>query len=195
MSDPTDSSFSDPYLCGKLLIATPSIGDPRFDRTVILMCDHSEDHAMGIVVNKPAPGLRLPDLYMQLDIETERKAPDRAVLVGGPVERDRGFVLHSAEYEVIGATLPVTDTISMTATRDALEAIASAEPPKRFVLALGYAGWGAGQLEDEIAANAWLVVEPHEALVFGDANDDKWNEALARIGVTPEHLSAMSGRA
>lgn len=195
MSDPDANDLADRYLGGKLLIATPSIGDPRFDRTVIVMCDHSDEHAMGIIINKVAPGLRLPDLYAQLEVDTEVDVPDRLVRLGGPVERDRGFVLHTADFEADGATLAVTDAIGMTATRDALEAIASSTPPRRSVLALGYAGWGAGQLEEELAGNAWLVAEPDESLIFDEDIDGKWAQALDCIGITPEHLSTLSGHA
>ncbi|WP_300552014.1 YqgE/AlgH family protein [Maricaulis sp.] len=190
-----DTHVADRFLGGKLLIATPMIGDPRFDRSVILMCDHSDEHAMGIIINKPVSGLRLPELFDQLGIETDITAPDRAVLLGGPVERDRGFVLHSNDFAADGSTLPVSEGIGLTATKDILEAIASDHPPRRSVLALGYAGWGPGQLEDELTANAWLVADPDEALIFSDTNDDKWEKALAIIGISPEHLSSLSGHA
>nr|WP_300527772.1 YqgE/AlgH family protein [Maricaulis sp.] len=187
--------MADRFLGGKLLIATPMIGDPRFDRSVILMCDHSDEHAMGIMINKPVSGLRLPELFDQLGIDTDIEAPDRAVMLGGPVERDRGFVLHSNDFAADGSTLPVSEGIGLTATKDILEAIASSHPPRRSVLALGYAGWGPGQLEDELTANAWLVADPDEALIFGDGNEDKWEKALAIIGISPEHLSSLSGHA
>lgn len=190
-----DTHVADRFLGGKLLIATPMIGDPRFDRSVILMCDHSDEHAMGIIINKPVSGLRLPELFDQLGIETDTTAPDRAVLLGGPVERDRGFVLHSNDFAADGSTLPVSADIGLTATKDILEAIASDHPPRRSILALGYAGWGPGQLEDELTANAWLVADPDEALIFSDTNDDKWEKALAIIGISPEHLSSLSGHA
>lgn len=195
MQPDTPTDVNDSFLGGKLLVATPSIGDPRFDRTVILMCDHSAEHAMGIVINKPVDGLRLPELFAQLGISHPDDAPDRAVLLGGPVDRDRGFVIHTTDYATADSTLPVCDGLSLTATKDVLEAIASASPPRRSLLALGYAGWGAGQLESELAANAWLVTEPDEALIFDTANEAKWQGALDRIGVTPEHLSFMAGHA
>lgn len=195
MTRKDDTLTADRYLGGKLLIASPSIGDPRFDRTVILMCDHSEDHAMGIVLNKPVEGLRLPSLLEQLGIEGEPHAPDRAVLVGGPVERDRGFVLHSADFESSDSTLPVSDTIGLTATKDALEAIASPRPPRRSLFALGYSGWGAGQLEEELASNAWFVADPDEDLIFAESADDKWERALELLGIDPERLSSLSGNA
>ena len=195
MTRKDDTLTADRYLGGKLLIASPSIGDPRFDRTVILMCDHSEDHAMGIVLNKPVEGLRLPSLLEQLGIEGEVSAPDRAVLVGGPVERDRGFVLHSTDFASDDSTLPISDTIGLTATKDALEAIASPKPPRRSLLALGYSGWGAGQLEEELAHNAWFVADLDEDLIFAESAETKWERALDLLGVDLERLSSLSGNA
>jgi len=182
-------------LGGKLLIATPAIGDPRFDRSVILICDHSPDGAMGIIINKPADGLLLPELFEQLEVEGSHPAPDRAVLYGGPVDKERGFVLHTRDYANDAATLPVTDRIGLTATKDVLEAMASASPPQRSLLALGYSGWGAGQLDDELIANAWLVCEMDEQLVFDTDDADKWPRALELLGISPQHLSALSGHA
>ncbi|WP_366946125.1 YqgE/AlgH family protein [uncultured Maricaulis sp.] len=190
---PTD--VDETFLGGKLLIATPSIGDPRFDRTVILMCDHSPEHAMGIILNKPADDLRLPELFDQLGVVGSHPAPDKPVLMGGPVDQDRGFVLHTRDYSSDDATLPVCARIGLTATKDVLEAMASAAPPRRSLLALGYAGWGAGQLENELAANAWLVTELDEDLVFETHDAEKWPRALDLLGVSPEHLSALSGHA
>ncbi|WP_203294863.1 YqgE/AlgH family protein [Maricaulis parjimensis] len=190
---PTD--VDDSFLAGKILVATPSIGDPRFDRSVILMCDHSAEHAMGIVINKPIEGIRLPELLEQLDIEACRQAPDRPVLLGGPVDRDRGFVIHTTDYMTPESSLPVCPGLALTATKDVLEAIASPHPPRRSLMALGYAGWGAGQLEDELTANAWLVTEPDAGLIFDTPDSAKWERALDLLGVTPEHLSALTGHA
>ncbi|OLF80862.1 hypothetical protein AWH62_14180 [Maricaulis sp. W15] len=195
MAPASSTDVDETFLGGKLLIATPSIGDPRFDRTVIVMCDHSPDHAMGIVINKPADDLRLPELFEQLGVDGIRPAPDTPVLIGGPVDQDRGFVLHTRDYSSLEATLPVSPRIGLTATKDVLDAIASSHPPRRSLLALGYAGWGAGQLEQELAANAWLVIELDETLVFDTGDADKWQRALDLIGVSPEHLSALSGHA
>jgi len=191
-----DSSETDrDYLSGKLLIATPSIGDPRFDHSVILMCDHSEEHAMGIILNKPVEGLRMPDLFEQLGVDSKFTAPDRPVMLGGPVDSDRGFVLHSTDFSKEGSTLQIGTKLGLTATKDALEAIASNTPPKHSLLALGYAGWGPGQIEDELAANAWLIVEADEAIVFCEDGADQWEKALGKIGVAPEHLSSTTGNA
>lgn len=150
---------------------------------------------MGIIVNKPADGLLLPDLFEQLEVEGSHPAPDRAVLSGGPVDKDRGFVLHTRDYANDEATLPVTDRIGLTATKDVLEAMASASPPQRSLLALGYSGWGAGQLDVELVANAWLVCDMDEDLVFDTDDADKWPRALELLGISPQHLSALSGHA
>jgi putative transcriptional regulator len=169
--------------------------DPRFDRSVILMCDHSAEHAMGIVLNKRVEGLHLPEIFEQLGVETTKDTLDRPVLLGGPVERQRGFVLHTNDFETVDSTLAVTGNIGLSSTKDALDAMASNTPPRCAVLALGYAGWGSGQLEDELAANAWLVADADEALVFSTDIEGKWENALAVLGVTPEHLSGASGNA
>jgi putative transcriptional regulator len=195
MTRDDSNDVTDRYLAGKLLIATPSIGDPRFDRAVILMCDHTDEHAMGIIINKSLDDMRLPELFEQLGIEGSAAAPDRPVLLGGPVDSDRGFVLHSQDYEAEGSTLAVNSEIALTATKDVLEAIASTSPPRLSLMALGYAGWGPGQLENELAANAWLVTEPAAAIVFDTNVEDKWERALESLGVTPEHLSIMAGHA
>tara|TARA_R110002096_G_scaffold300935_1_gene495642 strand:- start:194 stop:763 length:570 start_codon:yes stop_codon:yes gene_type:complete len=184
-----------PYLKGKILIASPAIGDPRFDKAVIFVCDHSDEHAMGITLNKPVRDLRMPTLFEQLGVKASIRVPDRPILEGGPVDRDRGFVLHTREYGASDATLPIADDLAMTATKEILAAIASEDAPRRSVLALGYAGWGAGQLDDELQANAWLVADPDETLIFDDAFDDKWTLALKSLGVDPGRLSASSGHA
>ena len=190
---PTD--VDDSFLAGKILVATPSIGDPRFDRSVILMCDHSAEHAMGIVLNKPIDGLYLPELLDQLDIDGAEDVPNLPVLLGGPVDRDRGFVIHTPDFNTPDSTLPVCPGLCLTATKDVLEAIASPRPPQHSLVALGYAGWGGGQLESELAANAWLVTEPERGLIFETPNSAKWQRALDQLGVTPEHLSVMAGHA
>ncbi len=150
---------------------------------------------MGIVLNKQVEGLRLPEVFEQLGVETTDETIDRPVLLGGPVERQRGFVLHTNDFQTVDSTLAVTDHIGLSSTKDALDAMASSTPPRRSMLALGYAGWGSGQLEDELAANAWLVADADETLVFSDDIDGKWENALGTLGVTPEHLSGASGTA
>jgi putative transcriptional regulator len=155
------------YLDGQLLVAMPGMMDERFHRSVIYVCAHSAEGAMGIVVNRPAPDLSLPDLLVQLDIIPKADAirlPDRVermqVLMGGPVETSRGFVLHTPDFFLEQSTLPIDDGICLTATVDILRAIASGSGPNNALLALGYAGWGAGQLESEIQGNGWLNCPP-----------------------------------
>ncbi|MEM1104880.1 MAG: YqgE/AlgH family protein [Pseudomonadota bacterium] len=182
-------------LTGKLLIAMPSIGDVRFKRSVILVCAHNVDYAMGLVLNKPMDGLALPDLLEQLDIEAQIELPKSAILDGGPVGNDRGFVLHSDDYQCDGATLDVTGEVCLTATRDVLLAMASDAPPRASTLALGYSGWGPGQLELELKENAWLIGHADEGILFGDAHPEKWERALDIIGIPSGRLQGMSGRA
>jgi len=191
----TEDAADTDTLAGRMLIATPAIGDPRFDRALVLLCAHSEDQAMGLIVNRPMGELSLEDLLGQLDIAPKSDLSDSIVLAGGPVDRERGFVLHSPDYESEGATLPVRGDISLTASKEILEAIAEDRGPDRSILALGYAGWGPGQLDEELKQNAWLVCEPTEALIYGGALEDKWETALQSIGVDPAKLSAMSGMA
>ena len=185
----------DHSLAGKLLIASPAIEDPRFRQAVILVCTHNEEHAMGLVLNKASDGDDLPSLLDQLGVDGHDAPEDAHILVGGPVSRDRGFVLHSEDYDSEGATLQICDGVCLTATRDVLHAMASDAPPERFVLALGYSGWGAGQLEMELAENVWLVGIPDTALVYDPSLDTKWSRALARIGVSPDKLQVSGGRA
>lgn len=197
LTDPSDQEANrvDGSLAGKLLIAAPAIEDPRFSRAVILVCTHNEDHAMGIVLNKITEGVNLPELLDQLGVDGDDAPEDAHILVGGPVGRDRGFVLHSEDYDSDGATLPICEGVCLTATRDILHAMTSETPPERYVLALGYSGWGAGQLEEELAENVWLVGVPDPALVYDPSLDTKWSRALARIGVSPDKLQVSGGRA
>ena len=189
-------SDSSPYLAGRVLVAMPGIGDERFERAVIFLCAHNDEHAMGLTVNRPVDGLTLPDLLKRLGVEANIEAPEELVLFGGPVERERGFVLHTDDYVSDPSSVAVGEGLMLTATRDVLEALASHDKhPRKAVMALGYAGWGAGQLEHELRENVWLTCEPDEALVFGDDHEHKWSRALAKIGVSAEHLSAQAGRA
>ena len=190
------------YLDGQCLIAMPGMADTRFSRSVVYICAHSEDGAMGIIVNKPAADTRFPDLLVQLDVippEELIRLPSQAerlqVLRGGPVETKRGFVLHSADFFLESATLPIDDGICLTATLDILRAIAIGSGPENAVLALGYAGWGAGQLESEIQANGWLHCAADAALLFDDGIDTKYNRALGKIGIDPAFLSSEAGHA
>ncbi len=190
-----DTPTADQFLNGRMLIATPAIGDPRFERSVIFVCAHTDEHAMGIIVNKALGALRLPELLDQLGVTMTAEPPDRPVLNGGPVDRDRGFVLHTDDYHMDDATVDVSPGVGLTATKDVLEAIAGANPPREAILALGYAGWGAGQLETEIQSNAWLICESDPELLFGTDLDEKWTAALGRLGISPEKLSGLHGRA
>ena len=188
------------YLDGQLLLAMPGMTDDRFARTVIYLCAHSDEGAMGLVVNKPAQDLNMPDLLVQLDIIPEAdviRLPGHVehmpVLMGGPVETSRGFVLHSPDFFIDQSTLPIDDSICLTATVDILRAIARGEGPRRAMLALGYAGWSAGQLESEIQANGWLHCPADPDLLFHAAAETRYSRALAKIGVDPAMLSSEAG--
>jgi putative transcriptional regulator len=190
-----DMQMTSPNLCGKLLIAMPQMTDPRFVQSVIYMCAHSDDGAMGLIVNKPAPAVRFRDLLTQLEIPQGPEFRNIRVHIGGPVESARGFVLHSADYKSDTGTLEVDESTRMTATMDVLEQIAQGRGPADSMLALGYSGWGPGQLEDEIARNGWLTSDPQRDILFGRADEHKWTAALKSIGVDPLMLSGKSGRA
>jgi putative transcriptional regulator len=190
------------YLDGQMLIAMPGIGDPRFERTVIFLCVHSPDGAMGLVVNKAAEQLTFPELLQRLDLldhdEPIRLPPQvrsMKVQIGGPVETGRGFVLHTSDYHASDSTLPIDETIGLTATLDVLTAIAAGTGPRRALLALGYAGWGPGQLEYEIQQNGWLHCETDEILLFDTDLDAKYELALRKLGIDPSMLSSYSGHA
>jgi putative transcriptional regulator len=183
------------FLKGQLLVAMPAMQDPRFERSVIYMCAHSRDGAMGLVINKPAPNITFTELMDQLGIETGGGFQDIRVHFGGPVETSRGFVLHSSDYHLEEATLRVTPEIGLTATVDILRALVGGTGPRHSILALGYAGWGSGQLEDELQANGWLHCPADEDLLFGVGMDDKWTASMRRIGIDPAKLSHQAGRA
>ena len=190
------------YLDGQLLIAMPVMGDPRFERSVIYMCAHSSEGAMGIMVNRPAGSIDFPELLVQLDIIKEGdeiKLPETAesmkVLKGGPVDTGRGFVLHSSDFYIENATLRIDDGICLTATVDILKAIAKGSGPKHAILALGYAGWAPGQLENEIQGNGWLHCDADQDLIFGGDVEEKYARALRKIGIDPGMLSNDAGHA
>ncbi|PIU05866.1 MULTISPECIES: YqgE/AlgH family protein [Methylobacterium] len=190
------------YLDGQFLLAMPGMTDARFARSLIYVCAHSADGAMGIIVNKAVTDLSMPDLLVQLDIAPEADAirlrervGHMPVLMGGPVEGKRGFVLHSDDFHIDQSTLPIDDGICLTATVEILRAIASGEGPASAVLALGYAGWQAGQLESEILANGWLNCPADPELIFNPSLDAKYDRALRMNGIEPAMLSASSGRA
>jgi putative transcriptional regulator len=190
------------YLDGQMLIAMPSMGDERFARSLIYVCAHSSEGAMGIVVNHPAPHITFPDLLVQLEvvgapdlIQLPPHAGEVKVLKGGPVETSRGFVLHSADFFIENSTLPIDDGICLTATLDILKAIARGDGPRSAVLALGYAGWAPGQLENEINQNGWLHCNADPELIFGQDIDGKYKQALSKIGINLGMLSSEAGHA
>jgi len=181
-------------LTGQLLIAMPGMGDPRFDGSVVFLCDHSGEGAMGLIVNKPVPEVSFAEMIGQLGIEA-MQPPRVPILFGGPVETGRGFVLHSGEYGNGEGTLKVDGGYGMTATLDVLEDLAHGGGPAQAVMALGYAGWAPGQLETEFQANGWLACDADEALIFGTAPEARWAAALERIGIDPRLLSTEGGSA
>jgi len=190
------------YLDGQLLIAMPVMEDERFARSVIYVCAHSSEGAMGIILNRPAGSLDFTDLLVQLDIikrSDSIKLPETAeamkVMKGGPVETGRGFVLHSSDFFIEDATLPIDEGVCLTATLDILEAIAKGAGPKHAILALGYAGWAPGQLETEIQDNGWLHCPADPDLIFGRDIEDKYARALHKIGIDPGMLSNEAGHA
>jgi putative transcriptional regulator len=190
------------FLDGQMLIAMPSMRDERFARTLIYMCAHSSEGAMGIVVNQPAADVSFPDLLVKLDvipandrIQLPRRAGTIKVLKGGPVETQRGFVLHTADFFIENSTLPIDEGICLTATLDILKAIARDEGPANAVLALGYAGWAPGQLEKEIQHNGWLHCTADSDLVFGTDTGVKYEKAMGKLGIDLGMLSSEAGHA
>jgi putative transcriptional regulator len=190
------------YLDGQLLIAMPAMGDPRFSRSVIYLCAHSSEGAMGIIINQRAPNISFTELLEQLNIvppEDRIALPmglsAMAVHLGGPVETGRGFVLHSSDYFKSESTLPIDDSVCLTATIDILRDIAKGSGPNKALLALGYAGWAPGQLEEEIQSNGWLNCPADPALIFDPEVDGKYNRALGSLGVDPIRLVNDSGHA
>lgn len=188
------------FLDGKILIAMPGMEDERFARALVYLCAHSAEGAMGVIINQPAPKLSFPELLVQLEIipEDERielpsLAKSMKVQTGGPVETTRGFVLHSSDYFAENATLPIDDVVSLTTTLEVLKAIAEGRGPKRAMLALGYAGWSAGQLESEIQWNGWLHCPADPDLVFGTDLEGKYDRALKKLGIDIGLLSREAG--
>src|SRR6202162_963729 len=190
------------YLDGQMLIAMPTMRDERFTRSVIYVCAHSSEGAMGIIVNQPVSNINFSDLLVQLDvipdsdlIELPTSASTVKVLKGGPVETQRGFVLHSSDFFIEDSTLPIDDGICLTATLDILKAIARGNGPQSALLALGYAGWAPGQLEIEIQQNGWLHCPADPELIFGADTDGKYEKALRKLGIDLGQLSSESGHA
>jgi putative transcriptional regulator len=182
------------YLTGQLLIAMPQMQDPRFVRSVIFMCAHSAEGAMGLVLNRLLPNVTFAELAEQLNLNVGTKNREIRVHFGGPVETGRGFVLHSADYKQ-DTTMLIGETVGLTATIDILKAMAEGKGPKNSLLALGYAGWGPGQLDGEIQSNGWLSVPADERLIFGQDLDARWEAAMAKIGINAGMLSGDAGHA
>ncbi len=193
-SDESQSEVTQGYLSGQLLVAMPTMSDQRFERTVIYLCAHTEDGAMGLVVNKLLDSMSFEELLEQLEIKTGDLAQQIRVHSGGPVEAGRGFVLHSGEYDAEG-TMKVDGEVALTASVDILREIAAGDGPDNALLALGYSGWGPGQLETEIQANGWLHVPSDASLLFADDVDGIWNRAIAKIGFDASMLSGEAGHA
>jgi putative transcriptional regulator len=190
------------YLDGQMLIAMPSMRDERFTRSLIYICAHSSEGAMGIIVNHAASNVKFADLLVQLEvipaadlIQLPQRAGTVRVLKGGPVETGRGFVLHSADFFIENSTLPIDNGICLTATLDILKAIARGDGPASAVLALGYAGWAPGQLENEIQSNGWLHCTADQELIFDPDIDTKYVRALKKIGIDLGMLSSEAGHA
>jgi putative transcriptional regulator len=183
------------FLEGKLLIAMPGMADPHFEKSVIFMCAHSAEGAMGIMINKAVDGLSFHDLMEKLELRVTPATPNFPILYGGPVETGRGFVLHSGDYESSEATLPVSEDVSLTATLDILRAMAEGRGPQHAIFALGYAGWTAGQIEDEIRRNGWIHCDSDPELLFAAGLDAKWSTALRKLGIDASGLSAHAGHA
>ncbi len=195
MNESNDSlNDKTPYLAGQLLVAMPGMHDPRFEKTVIYMCAHNADGAMGLVVNRALESLSFPDMLEQLGIESSGSGGRINIHFGGPVESGRGFVLHSRDY-LQDATMIVDHDVALTATIDILKAMAGGEGPMESLLALGYSGWGPGQLDSEIMSNGWLNVPADGDLVFGADLDGKWDRAMGKIGIDPRMLSDEAGHA
>ncbi|WP_374274759.1 YqgE/AlgH family protein [Brevundimonas sp.] len=192
----TDAPTRFDSLAGRLLVAMPGIGDPRFEHAVILVCAHQRDHAMGLRLDRPAPGVDLAGVLSKLNVEGAENAPIQTVLAGGPVDKERGFVLHTSDWSVADASLMIGDDLAITATKEALAAMTDPDiAPQRAILVLGYAGWGEGQLEEELTENVWLTAEPSLDVLFDQDHGSKWRRALAGLGVDAAMLSAHAGRA
>ncbi len=183
-------------LTGKLLISTPAMGDPRFAHSVIFLCAHNDEGAFGLLLNRPVPHLKMADVMDQLDLTGGDAIAGRAVLSGGPVETQRGFVLHAGQPDDDPSGQSLPGGLVLSASTDILRSISKGEGPDQWLLALGYSGWGAGQLEQEITQNAWLTCAASKTLVFEEQpGAHQWQKALKSMGVDPFSLSAVAGRA
>ena len=193
LKKPSDESFEG-YMTGQLLIAMPAMLDSRFSQTVIYVCVHSSEGAMGLVINRLVNELTFSQFLRQLDVNSTYIGQEMKIHSGGPVESEHGFILHSAEYTQ-EETIIVDDNICLTATINILRDIANGKGPQRSLLALGYTGWGPGQLDNELKQNAWLQVSADTALVFGRDIENKWNSAISKLGIDPLLLSGEAGHA
>lgn len=182
------------WLTGQLLIAMPAMGDSRFAQSVIFICSHTAEGAMGVIVNHPLRTPKFADLLGQLKIEPSPPARELPLGMGGPVDDSRGFVLHSTDW-LADSSLQVDDTRALSANLDILQAVAGGGGPKKAVLLLGYTGWGAGQLEHELRENSWLSVTADDAIIFDNIHNTKWQRALGKLGIDPGMLSGAAGRA
>ena len=196
------NNFQSRFLTGMFLVAMPGMMDQRFDRAVIYLCAHSDDGAMGIIINKPAEDIVFPELLQQLEIIPEKpsislpsQAGNMKVLRGGPVETSRGFVLHSVPVEPIEGSVTAGDEIRLSATIDILKAIARGQGPEDAIFALGYAGWASGQLESEIQDNGWMICPLDRKILFDQEFDTKYIRAMGSLGIDPAMLSPLAGHA
>ena len=178
------------FLDGRMLIAMPGMPDPRFARSIVYLCSHSEDGAMGLITNKAVEDLVWEDIFKKIEIPIGSVNAPRPICFGGPVDMERGFLLHSSDYHSEGATMRVDSETSLTATLEVLQDIAMGRGPERTMLALGYAGWGAGQLESELQENGWLLCEPDLSLLYDEDHDEKWDRAMAKLGINPALLGS-----
>jgi len=188
------NKISSGWLTGQLLIAMPSLIDPRFEKTVLLICSHGPEGAMGIVLNRLFGDLSFQGLLVQLGVEINETSPELSIHYGGPVDPVRGFVMHTTDYVRVGTT-EITPSIALTATVEILQDLANGSGPSRAALALGYAGWAPGQLESELQGNGWLTAPADDDIVFDENLETKWTRALAKIGVSPTMLASDSGHA
>lgn len=193
-----DTSSKEGYLAGKLLLAMPSMRDPRFEHAVIYLCSHDENGAMGLVINNALPGMQFKHLLNELDIasdiEVDPNVLKTPLMNGGPVDTGRGFLLHSRDFQV-KESISMDDEIYISGTIDSLKAMAKGSGPEERLIMFGYAGWSAGQLDEEIQNNSWLVSDADPALIFGAADEDKWQKAVSGLGFDPAMLSGNAGRA
>ena len=183
------------FFQGKLLLATPNMTDFRFEKSVVFLCSHTSDGAMGIIINKPVIDITFHDISkkMNLDVTNKSRCPD--IYFGGPVEIARGFVLHSSDYNVPEVSLEIQKEFRLTSSLEIMKDIAKGEGPKESLFALGYAGWAAGQLEHEITLDSWLICNADNSLLFSMDATKKWSSALTKMGISPSHLAGVSGSA